>query len=258
MRLLALLVVLVGCSSETQAPAETDPGPTGPCGHAHNDYEHPRPLQDALDAGMCSVEADIFLVGSDLLVAHEMANTDPARTLQSLYLDPLREAELSRPLTLLIDVKSDASATYTVLDNLLSQYGDILTQWDDGAVTERAVTAIISGNRDRDTMEAQATRYAALDGRITDLNAAVTIPTSLIPLVSDNWLFQVGWLGGEEIPADTLALLQGHVESAHAEGRRIRFWASPDTEEVWQVQRDVGVDLINTDDLSGLQAFLSQ
>src|SRR5262245_58578952 len=30
--------------------------------HAHNDYEHPRPLFDALDQGFCSVEADIYLV----------------------------------------------------------------------------------------------------------------------------------------------------------------------------------------------------
>ena len=29
--------------------------------HAHNDYEHPRPLLDALDHGFCSVEADVFL-----------------------------------------------------------------------------------------------------------------------------------------------------------------------------------------------------
>ena len=34
--------------------------------HAHNDYEHQRPLYDALDHGYCSVEADIFLVADKL------------------------------------------------------------------------------------------------------------------------------------------------------------------------------------------------
>src|SRR5256885_4523438 len=55
--------------------------------HAHNDYEHPRPLLDALDCGFLSVEADVFLVNGQLLVAHDREKTSPQRTLQSLYLD---------------------------------------------------------------------------------------------------------------------------------------------------------------------------
>ena len=38
--------------------------------HAHNDYEHTRPLFDALDQGFNSVEADVFLVDGKLLVGH--------------------------------------------------------------------------------------------------------------------------------------------------------------------------------------------
>src|SRR5438477_8275309 len=59
--------------------------------HAHNDYEHPRPLLDALDHGFCSIEADIYLVENKLLVAHDRDQAKPERTLQALYLDPLRE-----------------------------------------------------------------------------------------------------------------------------------------------------------------------
>src|SRR3984957_8511284 len=59
--------------------------------HAHNDYEHKRPLFDALDHGFCSVEADIHLVDGQLLVAHDLRDVNPNLTLQSLYLDPLRE-----------------------------------------------------------------------------------------------------------------------------------------------------------------------
>ena len=32
-------------------------------GHSHNDYEQPRPLFDALDAGITDIEVDIFRVG---------------------------------------------------------------------------------------------------------------------------------------------------------------------------------------------------
>src|ERR1051326_8803322 len=59
--------------------------------HAHNDYEHKRPLFDALEHGFCSVEADIYLVDGQLLVAHNRYQVKTNRTLQSLYLDPLRE-----------------------------------------------------------------------------------------------------------------------------------------------------------------------
>src|SRR5713226_4549315 len=88
--------------------------------HAHNDYEHARPLLDALDHGFCSVEADIYLVEGKLLVAHDRNKIQPERTLQALYLDPLRERVRQNggrvyrggpSLTLLIDVKSDAEKT---------------------------------------------------------------------------------------------------------------------------------------------------
>jgi hypothetical protein len=44
--------------------AEVTPLPNA---HAHNDYHHPRPLLDALDAGFCSVEADVFVVGTRII-----------------------------------------------------------------------------------------------------------------------------------------------------------------------------------------------
>ena len=62
-----------------------------PHAHAHNDYEHARPLLDALAHGFCSVEADVFLRDGRLLVAHTPLDLKPERTLERLYLDPLRQ-----------------------------------------------------------------------------------------------------------------------------------------------------------------------
>src|SRR3954464_3440838 len=89
--------------------------------HAHNDYEHARPLFDALDQGFCSVEADIYLVEGQLLVSHDRNKVRSERTLQALYLEPLRQRVQQNggrlykdgpPAILLIDVKADAEATY--------------------------------------------------------------------------------------------------------------------------------------------------
>src|SRR5258706_5936496 len=123
--------------------------------HAHNDYEHARQLLDALDCGFCSFEADIHLVDGKLLVAHSRAAVKPDRTLESLYLDPLRERVRKNggrvyaggpPVWLLIDFKGDPKAIYPVLRKVLEQYAEILTVWRDGQRTEGAVTPILTGN----------------------------------------------------------------------------------------------------------------
>ena len=49
------------------------------------------PLKEALDCGICSIEADVVLVNGELLVAHKREEVTPGRTLQSLYLEPLRK-----------------------------------------------------------------------------------------------------------------------------------------------------------------------
>jgi hypothetical protein len=52
------------------------------------------------------------------------------------------------------------------------------------------------------------------------------------------------------------------VAAAHGNGYRVRFWATPDQagearDAVWTELADAGVDHINTDDLAGLQQFLT-
>src|SRR5262249_51413181 len=82
-----LLAIFSACSI---LPAQESPKPLVRV-HAHNDYEHKRPLFDALEHGFCSVEADIYLVDGQLLVAHQRNQVKSERTLQKLYLEPLRE-----------------------------------------------------------------------------------------------------------------------------------------------------------------------
>src|SRR6266566_4592479 len=104
--------------------------------HAHNDYEHARPLFDALDHGFCSVEADIHLVNGQLLVAHDRSQVKPERTLQTLYLDPLRERARRNggrvypngpEVILLVDVKSEGGKNYYALRDVIKEYAEVLT-----------------------------------------------------------------------------------------------------------------------------------
>lgn len=238
--------------------------------HAHNDYEHTRPLYDALAHGFSSVEADIWLVDGQLLVAHDEVDLDPTRTLERLYLDPLlrrvranggrvyRGHRLS--LQLLIDIKNQGDATYRVLSQHLHRYRSMLSFAAGGRVFEGAVTPVISGDRAaRPAMEAERVRHAFYDGRLEDLDTGV--PASFIPLISSNWSQSFTWQGVGEMPAVERARLRQIVGTAHAQRQRVRFWATPDLpgparDAVWRELRAAGVDHLNTDDLAGLEAFL--
>ena len=234
-----------------------------PRAHAHNDYRHERPLLDALRHGFCSVEADVFLVDDKLLVGHGRAELRPERTLEALYLEPLKERVRANggrvypggpEFTLLIDVKSEAKATYRVLSRVLAGYAEMLTRGRDGQVTQGAVTAIVSGNRAKSLIEADSPRYAAIDGRLADL--ASTKPAALVPLISDNWNNHFRWRGHGPMPEAERRKLGAITAQAHQAGRRVRFWATPEAASVWAELHAAGVDLINTDDLPGLREFL--
>lgn len=257
----------------TRAGAPAVPRPVRPPlgrAHAHNDYEHPHPLADALSHGFGSVEADIWLVGGKLLVAHDASGLDPSRTLESLYLEPLlRWVRAGRgrvyegydlSLQLLIDIKTAGDPTYRELARHLRRYRSVLSACAGGRVSRGAVTAVVSGDRGaRVPMAAEKVRRAFYDARLADLGTGV--PASFAPLVSDNWSTKFGWQGVGPMPEGERAELKRIVSLAHAEGRRVRFWATPDRpgparEAVWRELLTAGVDHLNTDDLAGLAAFL--
>ena len=231
--------------------------------HAHNDYEHQRPLLDALSHGFTSVEADVYLVDGKLLVAHDREDLKSDRTLSALYLDPLKKFANGKKsifptgetLTLLIDFKTEAEPTYTALRSLLENYREMLTSFEETSIKTNAVTVIISGNRPREILLREDMRYAAFDGRLADLGKK-NLPVSFMPLVSDNWNLHFTWKGSGEFPADQRAKLQSLVQQTHAENRKLRFWATPDTEAAWRILQESGVDLINTDKLGELANFL--
>lgn len=260
--LLALAALVAGSLTIQSAEGDKAVTPVRHA-HAHNDYEHPRPLFDALDQGFCSVEADIFLTDGRLLVGHTARDLKPERTLEKLYLDPLRarvKANGGRvyrngpTVFLLIDVKTEAKATYEALDKVLAQYADIFSVTRDGKYEPKAITAVVSGNRARDLMAAQRVRYAGLDGRLGDLDS--TVSADLMPWISDRWGFYFRWQGEGPMLENERAKLREYVRKAHQRGRLVRFWATPEKPAFWKELRAAEVDLINTDKLADLRRFL--
>jgi hypothetical protein len=158
--------------------------------------------------------------------------------------------------TLLIDIKTDADQTYAALHEVLKRYADILTQFRTNATERQAILVVISGNRARERIAASPVRYAAIDGRLSDLDSDAS--KELVPWISDNWAVHFKWRGVGSLPDSDDQKLKTIVERAHQQGRRVRFWGAPDSPIGWAELLKAGVDLINTDKLPDLQNFMRQ
>lgn len=271
-------IVLAACAAVfaialgvTGACAQQTPAAPLKRAHAHNDYEHERPLTDALEHGFTSVEADIWLVDGMFYVAHDFDEIDRRLTLQGLYLDPLRariEANGGSvygdgtPFNLLIDVKSAAAPSWSALAPVLADYRDILTAFSalDGRI-DGPVTVHISGNRDVAAMGAAGLRYAGVDGRVDRLMQDGVADPALYTMMSQNWARLFDWDGTGAMPADEEAALAAYSATVRENGQLLRFWNTPDDagaarDALWTRLVEHDVDLINTDDLAGLEAFL--
>lgn len=258
-----LVLIIAAC---TVAAADEDQLPPLIHSHAHNDYEHKHPLFDALDHGFASVEADIHLVNGQLLVAHDWIHLKSDRTLQSLYLDPLRARAKKfggriypngdPTFYLLIDTKTDANKTWAVTRQVLQDYSDILTQFDGDKVERKAVTVVLTGNRPRDLLPKETVRLAGLDGQMRDLDKSN--PHGIFLWMSEDWQHFFKWRGDGTIPVAEKSRLQEIVAKAHDRNMKVRFWNAPQSTNFWHELRGDGVDLMNADDLAGLEAFLRQ
>ena len=255
--LTAILILIAGTIPVSAAEAVLT------AAHAHNDYHHDRPLLDALEEGFASVEADVFLVDGELLVGHSAGELQPGRTLQKLYLDPLLKRVRQRDgsvfgsgdhFTLLVDIKSEATPTTAALAKVLANYREMLSSEEKGSFTPGAVTIIVSGNRSVTEIAAYKPRLFSFDGRPGDLSQDYS--PQLMPLVSASWPTVVDWDGTGEFASSERAKLKRLVASVHAQGMRLRFWATPDKPAVWEQLQQAGVDVIGADDLGALGDFL--
>ncbi|MDF9798084.1 hypothetical protein OKW21_003347 [Catalinimonas alkaloidigena] len=236
-----------------------------PHAHAHNDYNHERPLLDALAHGFTSVEADVLLIDGELYVGHDMPEGKHALpTFKALYLDPLQRIvhnhrgkvypDYEGDFYLMIDIKTEAEPTYAVLREQLAAYTSMLTYSENGEVHKGAVTIFLSGNRPITSVEKQSKSLVAIDGRPEDLGK--DYPSSLMPFVSQHFRAVVDWDGEGAIPKQEMEKLSALTAKVHAEDKKVRLWASPENENTWKILMQAEADLINTDKLSKLQDFL--
>lgn len=236
-------------------PAQAAPSVLLPA-YAHNDYGNRHPLRDALDAGYRGAEADVYLVNGRLLVAHDREDVRADRTLEALYLDPLRALAAQGPILvdgsafqLNIETKQPGREAYDALVAVLARYADILTVVRDGRVSPGPVRVVLVGwTPSLDEMAAEPVRYAAVHRHARDLPPDhARDPADLLAMVSVKYRQEFRWSGHGRPPAAFTEHLAELVATAHAvPGRTLRVFNVPRTEACYRALVAGGVDLVGT------------
>lgn len=255
------LIAAFICLSGALLQAQVAPVPHA---HAHNDYVHPRPLHDALDNGFTSIEADVYLHNGNLVVSHLPVGLGRKKTLEQLYLEPLKEVVIKHKgrvyegyddaVTLMIDFKGTGNESYARLKQLIQPYLPMLTTYKNGKVLKQgAVNLLISGAKPFDAVMKEDTAYVMIDAGIGQLKDKDV--TRVSARYSDPYQKYFTWKGKGAMPLDQKNLLDSLVHKAQLLEKDIRFYHIPDKPAVWRVLLDAGVTWINTDKLFLFRTF---
>lgn len=216
--------------------------------HSHNDYEQVVPFLPAFQAGFGSIEADIWLHNGRLLVAHTYESLSPERTLENLYLQPLlKVANASRPLQMMIDIKTDSIATLDSLVALLQRYPTLQQQ---------GIKWVISGNRPPVSRYNSYPSFILFDGELGKTYPAEVLPK--IAMISGPFSQYTSWNGKGVLTVNEKNILQQFIQQVHSLHKPIRFWEAPDVVNAWYQLMHLGVDYINTDHIEAASTFKRQ
>lgn len=220
--------------------------------HSHNDYQQGNPFFGAYALQCGAIEADVYLQNGELMVAHTPAEIRPERTLTQLYLQPLAnqmKQGKNYPLQLLIDLKTAAAPA---LDTLLSQLRlfPMLTNPANG------LKIVISGNMPAPPDFHKYPAWLFFDGRFSTAYSEAEL--ARVALFSMSFLSIGKWDEKEGLKPETRDKINEWTQKAHQKGKKIRFWATPDTPTTWQELQTLGVDWIGTDKPQALADFLKK
>jgi glycerophosphoryl diester phosphodiesterase len=137
----------------------------------------------------------------------------------------------------------------------LTKHANIFTSIEKDQVHPSAITVVLTGDRPKLDPSDPSLRYVGLDGRVSDADSRA--PAHFMPMISDSWRSQFHWNGSGEMPPTERAKLADIISKAHNAGRVVRFWETPENENLWRELRADGVDLLNTDQLARLAKFLN-
>lgn len=234
--------------------------------HSHNDYTRDKALYSALSAGCISVEADIWIHGSKLVVGH----LDPGsngQTFVDLYVNPLKQlldtqgsifpARPAQPLSLLIDVKNSGSDADKAWDQLVADLAPLRSanylSTSSSGFQQRAITIIASGNARKDMSSSTPAPIAKALSDSTNPQRAIFVDAVINKDMknfdsSNAYYASAQWSDGVPGGLPINGKAAQDIAAAHSKGFKVRYWDIPGKDN-WQAIVNAGVDRLNVDDL---------
>jgi hypothetical protein len=224
--------------------------------HSHNDYTHALPFWDAYNNHAGVIEADVYEVNGELMVAHNKTDIKPSATLNIMYIQPIvklfdSSKNFVHSFYLMIDIKENQATALKVLINLLQQYPSVFNR----EINKNAVQVFISGERPPDTTFRNYPSYIMFDGLPGKNYASQDLKK--IVMISDNFRNYSNWNGADKLPAEDSIKIEDVIKAAHALNKPVRLWGAPDTKQCWQTIINLHGDVINTDKVQICRQFLN-
>ena len=222
--------------------------------HAHNDYLQPKPLVDAVEHQLYSLEVDLFLVKGKLLVAHSAKELEAAPKFKSLYLKPIIKlykkhqgrisADTAYAPVLMLDIKENGLAVLPAIIKTLKKHRNVF----DRSVNPMAMQIVISGDRGDIGKWTSYPSYIFFDGRPQETYDAAALQR--VAFISDTYKNYAS-------PPDSTAYkMQKLSAKVHRQNKLLRVWGMPDNAITWQLHKEFGIDIINTDKVAESSSFM--
>ena len=130
----------------------------------------------------------------------------------------------------------------------------MLTYYEKGELHQGKVTVILSGDRPFRQLLFDDLKLMTLDGRPSDLDK--NYPTKVMPFISEQASKISKVISYEDVGEKEIQRIHEFAAKAKAQGKKVRLWATPEKEELWEELIKAEVGLINTDDLGRLRRYL--
>jgi hypothetical protein len=227
------------------------------------------------------VEAVVWLTEDrELLVSHSWKTTTRARTLESLYLDPLAEIFTKRNVSqasiqerevgvfdvdpnvsvvLLIDFKNDGHAIWPVLLEQLQPFREMnwLTYYDGEDMYHGPLTIVGTSSTPLKLVQSSLTnRFVFFDVPLTSVSDdnynstnSYYASASLKDTIGKLWFNRLS-----SKQEQTLKTLKTQIKMAHEKGLKSRYWDTPGwpisvRDAIWFKLTEIQVGMLNVDDL---------
>lgn len=229
--------------------------------HSHNDYRQRVPFYQAYAQQVYSIEADVFAGNKDgqLLIGHDKEDLKEDLTFDDLYINPIVKfykqnggkawKDSDYKLQLMVELKSPTEPTLSRVIAKLKAYPDVF----DRSVNPHAVQVVITGNVPKAKDFVKYPSFISFDGQI-DANYT-NDELKRIALISPCFEDYAKWNGKGTLKADEVVRVKAVIDKAHALGKPIRFWATPNSITAWNTLHFMGVDIINTDKVEACADF---